>query len=57
MKLHFDLRKDVVNNLNYETDYIIKYNQFLVEHNKKKISQLVFKYKHENDEHGKQKNE
>ena len=43
MKLHFDLRKDVVNNLNYETDYIIE--------------QLVFKYKHENDEHGKQKNE
>ena len=56
----FDLPKDVDNNLKYETEFIIKHNEFVAEHKMKNyIKQLLFKYKHGNDihEHGKQQNE
>ena len=55
--IHFDLLKDVGNNLKYESDSLIKHNEFLAEHTlKSKISRLFFQFKHGNDiqEHGKQ---
>ena len=54
---HFGLSKDIDNNMKYETDCIIKYNEFSVEHTiKNEISLLWFKYKHGKDihKHGKQ---
>ena len=50
--IQFDLPKNVGNNLKYETDSIIKYNEILPEHKiKNGISQLLFKYKHRKDIH------
>ena len=54
---HFDLSKDVDKNLKHEIQFIIKSNESLAENKKKKkIEQLLPKYKHGNDihEHGKQ---
>ena len=31
--IHFDLSKDVDNNLKYEIDFIIKHNEFLIAEN------------------------
>ena len=56
----FDLPKDVDNNLEHETNSIIKHNELLDEHTiKNKVRQLFSKYKHGNDihEHGKQQNQ
>ena len=50
--VHFDLPKDVGNNLKHEIDFIIKHNECLAEHViKKKWCQLLFKYKHGKDIH------
>ena len=50
---HFDLPKDVDNNLKHEANSIIKHNEFLAEHTIRTmiliINQLFFKYKHGND--------
>ena len=35
--IYFDLPVDVDNNLKYQIDFIIKYNEFLAEHTIKKI--------------------
>ena len=48
--IHFDLSKDVDNNLKHEIDFIIKHNELLAEHAIKNwINQLLSKYKHAND--------
>ena len=55
--IHFDLPKDVVNNLKHKIDFIIKCREFLAENTMKdKISELLSKYKNGNDihKHGKQ---
>ena len=45
--IHSDLPKDVEKILKYETDSIIKHNDFLAEHTiKNEINRLLFKYKH-----------
>ena len=54
---HFDLPKDVGNNLKHEIDFIIKHKEFLADQTmENKISRLLSKYKYENDihKHGKQ---
>ena len=54
---HFDLPKNVGNNLKHEICFIIKHIELLPEHAiKNEIKQLLSKYKHGNDihEHGKQ---
>ena len=49
----FDLPKDVDKNLKHEIEFIIKYNESLAEHKiKNVISQLLSKYKHGNNIHG-----
>ena len=40
--IHFDLSKDVDNNLKHETDFIIEHNEILSE-------QLLLKYRYRND--------
>ena len=55
--IHFDLTKDVYNNLKDQIDSTIKQNKLLAEHAiKNDIRQLFSKYKYGNDiqEHGKQ---
>ena len=52
----FHLPKDVDNNLEHETNSIIKHNELLAEHTiKNEVRQLISKFKHGNDihEHGK----
>ena len=45
--IHSDLPKDVEKILKYETDSIVKHNDFLAEHTiKNEINRLLFKYKH-----------
>ena len=54
---HFDLPKDLGNNLKHEIDFIIKHKEFLADQTmENKISRLLSKYKYENDihKHGKQ---
>ena len=54
---HYDLPKDIDNNLEHEIDYIIRHNKLLTKLAiKSKISQLLSKHKHGNNvyEHGKQ---
>ena len=47
---HFDLSKNVDNNLKHEIDFVIKHKELLAEHSiKNEIRQLLSKYKHEND--------
>ena len=46
----FDWPKDFDENLKHEIKYIIKSNNSLAKNNtKNKVSQLLWKYKHEND--------
>ena len=57
---HFDLPKDVTNNLKHEVHSTIKHNELLVEHTiKDEIRKLLSKYKHGKDihVHGKQQNQ
>ena len=54
---HFDLPKDVGNNLKHEIYFITKHNELFPEHKiKNEIRQLLSKYKHGSNihEHGKQ---
>ena len=54
--IHFDLPKDVGNNLKHKIYFIIKCNAFLAEHTiKNETGQLLSKYKHGNDIHEQQK--
>ena len=47
---HFDLPKNVDENLKHENDFILKYNKFSTEHTiKSEISRLLSKYKYGND--------
>ena len=58
--LNFDWPKDVDENFKHKTELIIKSNESLTEDEiKKKIEQLLLKYKHRNniDEREKQQNE
>ena len=55
--IHFDLYKNVDNNMKHEIDSIINHNENLTEHTiKNEIKQFLSKYKHANGifEHGKQ---
>ena len=46
----FDLPKDAYNYLEHKIDSFIKHNELLAEHTiKKKVRQLLSKYKHKND--------
>ena len=54
--IHFDLPKDVGNNLKHKIYFIIKCNAFLAEHTiKNETGQLLSEYKHGNDIHEQQK--
>ena len=47
---HFDLPKDVKNNLKYKIDSIIKHYEFLADHKlKNEIRQLFSRHKHGNN--------
>ena len=41
--IHFELTKDVGNNLNREIDYIIKDNDYLAEHTKERDQSIIVK--------------
>ena len=50
--IHFHLPKDASNNWMHKIESIINHYEFLVEHTiKKKVRQLLSKYKHGNDIH------
>ena len=47
---HFDLPKNIDENLKHENDFILEYNKFSTEHTiKSEISRLLSKYKYGND--------